>query len=85
MNKTINKVLIALGIPLGLMLLFLLSPDGRIVVGILALVIAVIYLIAGILLLIIESKQLGRVLLISGGILFFVGFSICAVMFSNFH
>jgi len=85
MNETINKVLIALGIPLGIMLLSLLIPDSRIIVGVLALLVSFVYLIGGILLLVIESKQLGQVLLISGGILFLVGSSICAIMFSNLH
>lgn len=85
MNETINKVLIAIGIPVGLMLLCLLMHDGRIVAGVLALVVSFVYLIAGILLLVVESKQLGKALLISGGIVFIAGFSLCAIMFSNLH
>jgi|APAra7269096714_1048519.scaffolds.fasta_scaffold14207_4 hypothetical protein len=85
MNETINKVLIAIGIPVGLMLLCLPMHDGRIVAGVLALLVSFVYLIAGILLLVVESKQLGKALLISGGIVFIAGFSLCAIMFSNLH
>jgi hypothetical protein len=87
MNETFKKVLIAISIPLGIMLLFLAVPDGVILVGVLALLVPFIYLIAGIILLFTSRKKLGQVLLISGGIIFLVGFSVCSIMLSsmNFH
>lgn len=87
MNETFKKVLIAIGIPLGIMLLFLAVPDGAILVGVLALLVPFVYLIAGIILLFTARKKLGQVLLISGGIIFLVGFSVCSIMLSsmNFH
>jgi len=85
MNETINKVLIAIAIPLSLMLLCLPMYNGRIVAGVLALLVSFVYLIAGILLLVVESKKLGKALLISGGIVFIAGFSLCAIVFSHLH
>lgn len=87
MNETFKKVLIAISIPLGIMLLFLAVPDGAILVGVLALLVPFVYLIAGIILLFTSRKKLGQVLLISGGIIFLVGFSVCSIMLSsmNFH
>jgi|AraplaDrversion2_2_1032049.scaffolds.fasta_scaffold00579_33 hypothetical protein len=85
MNETFKKVLIAIGIPLGIMLLFLAVPDGAILVGVLALLVPFVYLIAGVILIFTSRKKLGQVLLISGGIIFLVGFSVCSIMLSNMN
>jgi hypothetical protein len=85
MNETFKKVLIAIGIPLGIMLLFLAVPDGFFMVGVLALLVPFVYLIAGVILIFTSRKKLGQVLLISGGIIFLVGFSVCSIMLSNMN
>ena len=85
MNETSKKVLIAIGIPLGIMLLFLAVPDGFFMVGVLALLVPFVYLIAGVILIFTSRKKLGQVLLISGGIIFLVGFSVCSIMLSNMN
>lgn len=85
MNETFKKVLIAIGIPLGIMLLFLAVPDGFFMVGVLALLVPFVYLIAGIIMLFTARKKLGQVLLISGGIIFLIGFSVCSIMLSNIN
>jgi len=85
MNETFKKVLIAIGIPLGIMLLFLAVPDGFFMVGVLALLVPFVYLIAGVILIFTSRKKLGQVLLISGGIIFLIGFSVCSIMLSNMN
>ena len=87
MNETFKKVLIAIGIPLGIMLLFLAVPDGFFMVGVLALLVPFVYLVAGILMvsLFTTQKKLGKALLIAGGIIFLVGFSVCSIMLSNIN
>ncbi|HEY0609406.1 MAG TPA: hypothetical protein VGD35_07110 [Chitinophaga sp.] len=85
MNETFKKVLIAIGIPLAIMLMFLAVPDGAILVGVLALLVPFVYLIAGIIMLFTTRKKLGQVLLISGGIIFLIGFSVCSIMLSNMN
>jgi len=85
MNETFKKVLIAIGIPLGIMLLFLAVPDGFFMVGVLALLVPFVYLIAGVILIFTSRKKLGQVLLISGGIIFLIGFSVCSIMLSNIN
>jgi hypothetical protein len=87
MSEQFKKVLIALGIPLGMMLIFMLVPDGFFMVGVLALLVPFVYLVAGILMvsLFTTRKKLGQALLIAGGIIFLVGFSVCSIMLSNMH
>lgn len=88
MSEQFKKVLIAVAIPVVIMLLFLLAPDneGAIAVGTLALLVPFVYFVVGIILLFTSRKQLGQVLLISCGIIFLIGFSICTMTLSlNFH
>lgn len=85
MSEQFKRVLIAIGIPLGVMLLCLAMPDGVIGVGVLALLVPFIYLVAGIIMLFTTRKKVGQALLIAAGIIFLVGFSVCTAMLSNMN
>lgn len=85
MNKTTkNTLLLALGLPIAVSLLSLASngpKDFWPITGLIFLGAAVIFFFLGLLLVLIrDTRQTGQGLLLSGLIIFLVGFSICSSM-----
>ncbi|SEV99307.1 hypothetical protein [Chitinophaga arvensicola] len=88
MNKTFKEVLLYTLIPLGIFLLICLTGDeGILGAGILLLLLVAVYFILGLVLLVANNAHLGKVLLLSSGIILLVGLSTCGMMMNgmNFH
>lgn len=88
MNKTFKEVLLYSLIPLAILLLVCLSGnEGILMAGMLMLLVAGIYGFAGIVLIIARKEHVGKVLLLSAGIILLIGFSTCGLMMNgmSFH
>jgi hypothetical protein len=61
--------------------------EGILIAGILALLVAGIYGLVGIILIIARHEHIGKVLLLSAGIILLIGFSTCGLMMNgmSFH
>lgn len=88
MTKTFKEVLLFTGIPLLLFLILCFNgEDGILGAGVLMLIVSGAYVLIGLILLLTESKHIGKVLLLSAGIILLVGFSTCGLILSgmSFH
>jgi len=84
MNKTFKEVLLYSLIPLIILLMICISDnEGILIAGIIMLLVAGIYGLIGIILIIAKQEHIGKVLLLSAGIILLVGFSTCGLMMNG--
>lgn len=86
MNKTFKEVLLYTLIPLGIFLLMCLTGDeGILGAGIVMLLVVGAYFILGLIMLIADRTHLGKVLLLSSGIILLVGLSTCGMIMNGMN
>jgi len=84
MNKTFKEVLLYTLIPLGISLFMCLSGgEGIIGAGIAMLLVVGAYFIVGLGMVIADRAHLGKVLLLSSGIILLVGLSTCGMIMNG--
>lgn len=84
MNKFLRDVLLFTGIPLFIFLLICLGgEDGIMAAGLLSLFLVGGYLFVGLILVIAGQSHIGKVMLLSAGIILLVGLSTCGIIVSG--
>ncbi|MEZ2446270.1 thiol:disulfide interchange protein [Chitinophaga sp. W3I9] len=84
MNKFFKDVLLFTLIPLGIFLLMCVAGDeGIIAAGLIAMFLVGGYFIIGLILIIANKNHIGKVLLLSSGIILLVGLSTCGIILSG--
>ena len=86
MKPFVRKLLWALGVPLGIALLMVLSgEEGIIGAGLMLLAVTGVYVVIGAIMLIVskQSEEMAKALLLSAGIMLLVGLSTCGLILSG--
>ncbi|MEI3801921.1 MULTISPECIES: hypothetical protein [Chitinophaga] len=84
MNKFFKDVLLFTLIPLGIFLVMCIAGDeGIIAAGLIAMFLVAAYFVIGLILVIVNKNHMGKVLLLSSGIILLVGLSTCGLILSG--
>jgi hypothetical protein len=86
MNKFFKDVLLFTLIPLGIFLLMCITGDeGIIAAGLIAMLVVGGYFVVGLGMVIADKNHIGKVLLLSSGIILLVGLSTCGIILSGLN